>query len=43
MKTKTLKDVYVGELRDLYNAEQQLIKAIPKMAKAATSEDLRNS
>jgi ferritin-like metal-binding protein YciE len=41
MKTKTLKDVYVDELRDLYNAEQQLIKAIPKMAKAATSEELR--
>ena len=41
MKTKTLKDVYVDELRDLYNAEQQLIKAIPKMAKASTSEELR--
>jgi ferritin-like metal-binding protein YciE len=40
MKTKTLKDVYVDELRDLYDAERQLIKAIPKMAKAATSEDL---
>ena len=41
MKATTLKDVYVNELRDLYNAEQQLIKALPKMAKAATSEDLR--
>jgi ferritin-like metal-binding protein YciE len=41
MKASTLKDVYVDELRDLYNAEQQLIKALPKMAKAATSEDLR--
>lgn len=41
MKATTLKDVYVDELRDLYNAEQQLIKALPKMAKAATSEDLR--
>jgi ferritin-like metal-binding protein YciE len=41
MKTKTLRDVYVDELRDLYNAEQQLIKAIPKMAKASTSQDLR--
>ena len=41
MKATTLKDVYVDELRDLYNSEQQLIKALPKMAKAATSEDLR--
>ena len=41
MKATTLKDVYVDELRDLYSAEQQLIKALPKMAKAATSEDLR--
>jgi len=41
MGTKTLKDVYVDELRDLYSAEQQLIKALPKMAKAATSEELR--
>jgi ferritin-like metal-binding protein YciE len=41
MAEKTLKDVFIDELRDLYNAEQQLIKAIPKMAKAATSEDLR--
>ena len=30
-------------MRDLYNAENQLLKAIPKMAKAATSEDLRNA
>jgi ferritin-like metal-binding protein YciE len=41
MKTATLKDVYLDEMRDLYNAEHQLIKALPKMAKAATSEDLR--
>ena len=41
MKATTLKDVYVDELRDLYNAEQQLIKALPEMAKAATFEDLR--
>jgi ferritin-like metal-binding protein YciE len=41
MTEKTLKSVYVDELRDLYSAEQQLIKALPKMAKAATSEELR--
>jgi ferritin-like metal-binding protein YciE len=41
MKTNALKEVYVDELRDLYNCEQQLIKAIPKMAKAANSKELR--
>jgi ferritin-like metal-binding protein YciE len=41
-KSNTLKEVYVDELRDLYNCEQQLIKALPKMAKAATSQELRN-
>jgi ferritin-like metal-binding protein YciE len=38
---KTLKSVFVDELRDLYNAEQQVIKALPKMAKTATSGELR--
>ena len=42
MPEKNLKSVFVDELRDIYNAEQQLIKALPKMAKAATSEELRN-
>jgi len=42
MTTSTLTEVYVDELRDLYNCEQQLIKALPKMAKAASSEQLRN-
>jgi len=41
MKEKTLKDLYVDELRDLYDSENQLIKAIPKMAKTANSDDLR--
>jgi ferritin-like metal-binding protein YciE len=35
MNLETLKELYVNELRDLYNAEGQLIKALPKMAKAA--------
>lgn len=38
---KTLRDLLVEELRDLHNAENQLIKALPKMAKAATNEELR--
>jgi ferritin-like metal-binding protein YciE len=41
MAESNLKSVFVDELRDLYNAEQQLIKALPKMVKAATSEELR--
>ena len=41
MVETNLKSVFVDELRDLHNAEQQLIKALPKMAKAATSEELR--
>lgn len=41
MKVESLRDLYVEQLKDLYNAEQQLIKAIPKMAKAASSEELK--
>lgn len=40
-KTTTLEELYVDELRDLYSAENQLLKALPKMAKAAHSEDLK--
>jgi ferritin-like metal-binding protein YciE len=41
MKLNTLYDLYVNELKDLYNAENQLLKALPKMAKAASSEELQ--
>lgn len=40
MKLKTLQDLYVDQLKDLYNAESQLLKALPKMAKAATEPKL---
>jgi ferritin-like metal-binding protein YciE len=40
MKLEDLQDLYIEELRDLYNAENQLVKALPKMAKAATNEQL---
>ena len=43
MKLDTLKTLYVDELRDIYNAENQLLKALPKMAKAASSEELRDA
>lgn len=41
MGLETLEDLLVEELKDLYSAENQLLKAIPKMAKAANSPDLR--
>lgn len=41
MALESLHDLYVDELRDLYNAENQLLKALPKMAKAADDESLR--
>lgn len=42
MAEQTLKELYMDELRDLYDAENQLVKALPKMAKKAESEQLRN-
>ena len=43
MKLNNLHDVLVDNLRDLYNAEKQLIKALPKLAKTATAPDLRDA
>src|SRR5881275_3678857 len=43
MKLDTLRTLYIEELRDLYNAESQLLKALPKMAKAASSEELKDA
>ena len=41
MQKNTLKQLYIEELRDIYDAEKQLIKALPKMAEAANSDELR--
>jgi ferritin-like metal-binding protein YciE len=41
MSDEGLKELYVEELRDIYNAENQLVKALPKLAKAADSDELR--
>ena len=41
MQLETLQDLYVEELRDIYNAENQLVKALPKMAEGASSDELR--
>lgn len=42
MKQNTLRGLFVDELRDLYDAENRLVKALPKMAKAADSDELRS-
>lgn len=41
MSLRTLEDAFVDELRDLLSAEKQLAKALPKMAKSASSDQLR--
>jgi ferritin-like metal-binding protein YciE len=41
MQENALKELYIDELRDIYSAENQLTKALPKMAKAADSDELR--
>ncbi len=42
-KMQTLEDLYMDMLKDLYSAEKQLVKALPKMAKAAQSSDLQKA
>jgi ferritin-like metal-binding protein YciE len=43
MSKESLKELYIDELRDLYNAETQLVKALPKMAKASANDQLREA
>jgi ferritin-like metal-binding protein YciE len=43
MKMKTLHDLFVHELKDLHSAEKQLLRALPRMAKAASSDDLKQA
>ena len=43
MKLDSLNTLYVEELKDLYNAENQLVKALPKMVKKATSAELKDA
>jgi ferritin-like metal-binding protein YciE len=40
MELETLRDLYIHELKDLYSAEKQIIRALPKMVKAATNRQL---
>jgi ferritin-like metal-binding protein YciE len=43
MSVESIQDLFVEELKDLYSAEKQIIKALPKMAKAASSDELRQA
>jgi len=43
MEMESLQDLFVEDLKDLYSAETQLTKALPKMAKAATNPDLKQA
>jgi len=43
MKLNTLQDLLIEELQDIYNAENQIIKALPKMAKAASAPQLQQA
>ena len=43
MKLQSLEQLYISELRDLYSAENQLLKALPKMAKGASSNELKDA
>lgn len=40
---KTLNDLFLAELADMYDAEHRIIKALPKLAKAATCEKLKTA
>jgi ferritin-like metal-binding protein YciE len=42
MELSSLRELYISELRDLYSAENQILKALPKMAKTASSDELKN-
>jgi ferritin-like metal-binding protein YciE len=43
MQMQDLQDLYIEELRDLYNAEKQLVKALPKMARKASHDELKQA
>jgi ferritin-like metal-binding protein YciE len=42
-KAKSLHDAFIDELRDTYDAEKQVLKALPKMMRAASSQELRGA
>jgi ferritin-like metal-binding protein YciE len=42
-KQKTLDDLFLDTLKDIYYAERKILKALPKMARAASSDDLKSA
>ncbi|MGA7709146.1 MAG: DUF892 family protein, partial [Acidobacteriaceae bacterium] len=40
MKVESIEDLFLDELKDLYSAEKQITKALPKLVKAASTEEL---
>jgi ferritin-like metal-binding protein YciE len=43
MSVETMQELLIDELKDLYSAEKQIVRALPKLAKAASSPDLRDA
>ena len=43
MSVETAEELFVEELKDLYSAEKQIVKALPKVAKAVESDELRQA
>src|SRR5262245_12233251 len=43
MRVETMEELFVSQIQDLYDAERQLVKALPKMAEACTSSELREA
>jgi len=43
MAIKSVQDLFINELRDIYYAEKQILKALPKMAKKATHQELKSA
>ena len=43
MKIETMEDLFLEQVEDLYDAEKRLVKALPKMAEASTSQSLRQA
>jgi len=43
MSVETMQELSVDELKDLYSAEKQIVRALPKLVKAATSPELKDA
>ena len=43
MRIETMEELFITQIQDLYDAEEQLVEALPKMAEASASPDLRSA